>query len=117
MYLDACHSADGFHPGPVTTLDGLVTALSEQGGWVDVTAPTEITVNGYDGYAFQRTAPAEFVDCDSSFAPFRSWQYDDGKPFVLLGGRGRDPVGPRCRRRDHHHQHQNGSRPTGLHPR
>ena len=32
MYLDACHLDDGFHPGPVTTLDGLVAALSEQGG-------------------------------------------------------------------------------------
>ena len=78
VHLDACHSADGFHPGPLTTLDGLVTALSEQRGWVDVTAPTDISVNGYDGQTFQRTAPAEFVDCDSSFAPFRGWQYDDG---------------------------------------
>ena len=30
VYLDACHLDDGFHPGPVTTLDGLVAALSEQ---------------------------------------------------------------------------------------
>ena len=43
-----------------------------------MTAPTDISVNGYDGYAFQRTAPAEFVDCDSSFAPFHGWQHDDG---------------------------------------
>ena len=78
VHLDACHTADGFHPGPLTTLDGLVTALSEQKGWVDVTDPTRISVNGYVGRAFQRTAPAEFVDCDSSFAPFRGWQYDDG---------------------------------------
>src|SRR5688572_14707227 len=34
VFLDACHSADGYHPGPLTTLDGLVAALSEQGGWV-----------------------------------------------------------------------------------
>ena len=33
VYLDACHLDDGFHPGPVTTLDGLVAALSEQRGW------------------------------------------------------------------------------------
>ena len=79
VHLDACHSADGFHPGPLTTVDGLVTALHEQRGWVDVTSPTAISVNGHPGQAFQRTAPAEFVDCDSSFAPFRGWQYDDGR--------------------------------------
>ena len=78
VHLDACHSAGGFYPGPLTTLDGLVAALSEQRGWVDVTAPTFVSVDGYRGKAFQRTAPAEFVDCDSSFAPFRGWQYDDG---------------------------------------
>ena len=77
VHLDACHSADGFHP-PLTTVSGLVKALREQRGWVDVTDPTAISVNGYRGQAFQRTAPTEFVDCDSSFAPFRSWQYDDG---------------------------------------
>lgn len=77
VFLDACQSSDGYHPGPVTTLDGLVTALREQGGWVDVTAPSDISVDGYSGKAFQRTAPAEFVDCSTSFAPFRSWENED----------------------------------------
>ena len=64
MYLDACHLDDGFHPGPVTTLDGLVAALSEQqDGWVDVTAPSDISVDGYPGKTFQRTAPAVLSDC------------------------------------------------------
>ena len=57
VYLDACHLSDGFHPGAVTTLDGVVAALSEQRGWVDVTAPSEIFVHGYPGKMFQRTAP------------------------------------------------------------
>jgi hypothetical protein len=77
VFLDACHSADGFHPGPLTTLDGLVAALHEQRGWVDVTESTPISVDGYDGQAFQRTAPAEFVDCSTSTAPFRSWENED----------------------------------------
>ena len=77
VFLDACHSADGYHPGPVTTLDGLVAALSEQRGWVDVTEPSEISVDGYDGYAFQRTAPAEFEGCDTSPVPFPSWENED----------------------------------------
>jgi hypothetical protein len=74
VFVDACHSDEGFHPGPVTTLDGLVSALSEQGGWAEITAPTDITVNGYQGKTFQRTAPATFAGCDTSFAPFRSWE-------------------------------------------
>ena len=77
VFLDACHSADGYHPGPLNTANGLVTALSEQRGWVDVTDPTPILVNGYPGQSFQRIAPAEFVDCDTSFAPFRSWENED----------------------------------------
>ena len=63
VYLDACHLDDGFHPGPVTTLDGLVAALSEQDGWADVTPPTDISVDGYPGKTFQRTAPAVLSDC------------------------------------------------------
>ena len=70
VFLDACHPNDGYHPGPVTTLDGLVTALSEQGGWVDVTAPADISIDGYAGKAFQRNTPADFADCSGgSFSP------------------------------------------------
>jgi hypothetical protein len=77
VFLDACRSSDGFHPGPMTTLDGLVAALSEQGGWSEVTALSDISVDGYVGKAFQRTAPAEFTGCSTSFAPFRSWENDN----------------------------------------
>jgi hypothetical protein len=74
VFLDACHWFDGYHPGPVTTLDGLVAALTEQGGWADVSPATDISVDGYAGKAFRRTAPAEFSDCRTGFAPFRSWE-------------------------------------------
>jgi len=76
VFLDACHWSDGYHPGPVTTLDGLVAALSEQGGWVDVTAPSDISVDGYVGQAFQRTAPSEFTGCAGPH-PFRGWENED----------------------------------------
>ena len=67
VYSDACHPTDGFYPGPVETVDGFVTALREQqGGWVDVTAPSDISVDGYVGKAFQRTAPADMSDCTNS---------------------------------------------------
>ena len=89
VYSDACHWSDGYHPGPVDTLDGLVAALTEQRGWADVTAPSDISVDGYVGKTFQRTAPADMSDCNtrsnaheimpSSAAPvtssdFRSWE-------------------------------------------
>ena len=82
VFVDACHPIDGFHPGPLTTLDGLVAALSEQGGWAEVTAPSDISVDGYVGKAFQRTAPAEFTDCSTALPRSESWEndLDDGGP-------------------------------------
>jgi hypothetical protein len=78
VFSDACHNSDGLHPGPVTNLDGLVAALSKQGGWVNVTAPTDITINGYHGKTFQRTAPASFSGCTTGGdTPFRSWDNGD----------------------------------------
>jgi hypothetical protein len=97
VFSDACHWSDGFYPGPVTTLDGLVAALSEQGGWVDVTAPSDISVNGYNGKAFQRTTPVMYsCDTDEAFRPrfptrqhredgsepaFRSWENENASNF------------------------------------
>lgn len=76
VYADACHASEGFHPAPVTTLDGLVTALTEQQGWAEVTAPTDVTISGYPGKQFQRTAPADKTGCNTNDAPFRSWETD-----------------------------------------
>ena len=93
VYLDACHLNEGFHPGPVTTLDGLVTALTEQqGGWHVTAAPSDISVDGYPGKTFKRTAPAVFTDC-SKMSPtgmripevgggvLRSWLNGDNASF------------------------------------
>ena len=87
VYADACHWENGYHPGPVDTVDGLVTALREQqGGWVDVTAPSDISIDGYVGKAFQRTLAADMPDCtntdsgttDSDGPVLRSWETADG---------------------------------------
>ena len=91
VYSDPCHPTDGFYPGPVDTVDGFVTALTEQQGWAEVTAPSDISVDGYVGKAFQRTAPADMSGCttedggtDSVFtgrwenAIFPSWETADG---------------------------------------
>ena len=70
--FDACHTSEGWlTTGSETTLDDLVTALSEQQGWVNVTTPTDISVNGYAGKEFQRTAPADITGC--SGGEFRGW--------------------------------------------
>lgn len=78
LFADACHWGDGYSPAP-DTLDRFVAALHEQGGWVDVTSPSDISVDGYAGQAFQRTAPADFSACSSAtVGRFRSWRYDSG---------------------------------------
>lgn len=90
VFLDACHPSDGFHPGPMITLDGLVAALTEQGGWAEVTAPADISVDGYVGKAFQRTTPADFSDCSSvsgGTIMFPSWE-NDGKFGLFVPFRG-----------------------------
>ena len=78
VYSDSCQWTDGFHVGPLTTLDGMVAVLSEQGGWVDVTPPTDASVDGYPGMTFQRTAPADFTDCGKPSPSFRGWNSADG---------------------------------------
>ena len=103
VYSDACHWEAGNHPGPVDTVDGLVTALIEQKGWTDVTAPSDISIDGYVGKAFQRTALADMSDCTTrryhtrtggGLGPhpdFRSWeirgefndQYEPGETETL----------------------------------
>jgi hypothetical protein len=71
VFSEFCRPDDGFHPGPVDTVDGLVAALSEQGGWADVSAVSEISLDGYSGKAFRRTAPTEFADCETGLGGTR----------------------------------------------
>jgi hypothetical protein len=91
VFADACHPSNGLYPGPVATVDGVVAALREQqGGWVDVTTPADISIDGYAGKAFQRTAPADMSACSTrfgrtrtstgqvTFPDFRSWPQPDG---------------------------------------
>ena len=59
----------------MTTLDGLVAALTEQQGWADVTAPSDISVDGYAGKTFQRTAPAVLSDCPNMIG----WAHENSR--------------------------------------
>ena len=91
VFKDACDPSNGLYPGPVATVDGLVAELrGQQGGWVDVTTPADISIDGYTGKAFQRTAPADMSACSTrfgrtrtstgpvTFPDFRSWPRPDG---------------------------------------
>ena len=67
QYSDACHWTDGYRPGwPTRTLDEVVAALTEQKGWAEMTTPTDISIDGYAGRAFQRTAPTDITNCDTT---------------------------------------------------
>lgn len=86
VMLDACHPGDGYHPGPVTTLEGLVAALTEQRGWIDVTNPSDISIDGYAGKAFQRAVPADLSGCSfGSFGEFTSWDGPFHSPYYQAG--------------------------------
>jgi hypothetical protein len=101
VYSDACHWEAGNYTGPLTTLAGLVAALNQQQGWVEVTTPSDISIDGYVGKAFQRTAPADMSDCSTRFyatrvsdgrgtyPDFRSWE----NPFMAgpMGGQYYEP--------------------------
>jgi hypothetical protein len=90
VYKDACHWKNTVVEEPLT-LDGLVAAFSEQAGWLEVTPPSDVSVDGYTGKMFQRTGPDRFTDCDAtgprgSDYKFRSWTDDDGNPYDYLAG-------------------------------
>ena len=86
VFSDACHPSSGYHPGPVTTLDDLVAALTEQQGWAEVTTPTDISIDGYAGKAFQRTAPTDMTHCDRRALTHNNTRdpsvFDDGAPGI-----------------------------------
>ena len=76
VFLDACHPSEGDHAGPLNTLDGLTTALYEQAGWIDVTTPSDISIDGYAGKAFQRVSPPDLSDCASGFTSWTQTVYE-----------------------------------------
>jgi hypothetical protein len=78
IFLNACHPGEGDHPAPLNTLDGLVTALTEQAGWIDVTTPSDISINGYAGKAFQRATPSDLSDCPGDFTSWTQTVYEPG---------------------------------------
>ena len=119
VFSDACHRTTGITRGPWTPSTVSSTALIEQQGWADVTAPSDISVDGYVGKAFQRTAPADMSDCTTRDVRHEIVERCRGTPrFPELGatqtatatgrlrtGHDRDLVGPRPRRHGRRHQH------------
>jgi len=78
VFAEACQNGDGGRP--MTDLPGFVTALSQQSGWANVTKPTDITISGFHGKTFQRTAHISFAGCVTvGVTGFQSFA-DDGRP-------------------------------------
>ena len=106
----------GIYPGTLTTLDGLVAALTSQQGWAEVTAPSDISIDGYAGKHSNAPPPPTISDCDlvmsNTREDVRSWNptltsWETRHPLKgwLRSGFDRDLVGPRHRRHGRRHQH------------
>jgi len=86
VYDDPCHrGATPLDPTVVPPVGRLVAALANQRG-VDVSTPTDITVDGYTGRYLERTVPAgtKLTDCDGN--EFRPWLGTDGGARYILPG-------------------------------
>lgn len=72
VYGDPCHWSTTTPETPVSTVDGLVAALTAQASRT-ATLPVDVTVGGYTGKSITLHVPddAVFSDCDGGF--FGSW--------------------------------------------
>ncbi|MEO8511722.1 MAG: hypothetical protein ABI534_10855 [Chloroflexota bacterium] len=72
VYGDPCRWSTTTPETPVTTVDGLVAALTAQASR-DATLPVDVTVGGYAGKSITLHVPSEavFADCDRGY--FGSW--------------------------------------------
>ena len=88
---DPCHADQGFlDPPPGPTVDDLAMALASLPG-LDVTTPTDITVDGYRGKQLTLTAPDTFDGCTLSREGYVIWQLPLGATFTMTPGE-RDQV-------------------------
>lgn len=76
LFANPCHySGNGLlNPQPGPTVDNMATALSQLPG-LTATAPTDVTLGGYQGKQLTLTAPASFAACTlTPDGAFRLWQ-------------------------------------------
>jgi hypothetical protein len=86
VYADACQwKGTGLGRAAVSSADGLVAALASQKG-LRVSAPTDVTLDGFAGTYMERRVPArtDIADCDAG--QFRLYRYTEGGWTVLTPG-------------------------------
>jgi len=85
IYADPCNDRGFLDPQPGPTVDDLASALASLPG-LDVTTPTEVTVDGYRGKQLTLTAPDNFDGCTLSREGYRIWQLPLGAIFSFTPG-------------------------------
>lgn len=91
VYANPCHSSALLNPLPGPTVDNLATALSKLPG-LTATAPTDVTLAGYQGKKVTLTAPASFAGCKlNPDGSFTIWQLPLGATSDMYPGE-RDQV-------------------------
>ena len=86
VYANPCHYKGLLNPLPGPTVDNLATALAKLPG-LTATAPTDVTVAGYQGKQLTLTAPASFAGCTlSPDRAFRIWELPLGATNDLTPG-------------------------------
>jgi hypothetical protein len=86
VYADPCRwEGTGLGRSAVSSADEVVAALASQKG-LRVSAPTDITLDGFAGTYMERRVPArtDITDCDAG--QFRVYQYTEGGWTVLTPG-------------------------------
>jgi len=86
VFADPCHYTQGFvDPLPGPTVEALATALADMPA-LDVTTPTDVTVDGYRGKQLTMTAPASRDGCAPAREGFAVWQLPLGAINAMSPG-------------------------------
>jgi len=87
IYADPCDFTKGpLAPRPGSSVDDLATALASLPN-IGVTAPTDITIDGFHGKQLTLTAPASLAGCTlSPEGDMRLWDYPLGATYGIGAG-------------------------------
>jgi hypothetical protein len=85
IYADPCNDRGFLDPQPGPSVDDLASALANLPA-LDVTTPTEVTVDGYRGKQLTLTAPDNVDGCTLPSGEYRVWELPLGRIFRITPG-------------------------------